>query len=227
MAFGMQVTSGQFLPIVKYDSRAGKFFKVDKRADGGSDTVEIPPGTKFAVDLGTFEAGFVNFGPQGPVRHMVPYSVGVAIPAQPQDKDAEGKLLFRPGFWCKIAGNALDGVREWCSNAAVLLTAMDEFWNEAVRAPEAAVGKIPIIAITGTIPVKSGSGARSSTNYQAIIQIQAWTDRPDVLGPRTVPPPGMTNGTAQAAQTQAAQQPAAPVATAPVESAAKPASMPF
>src|ERR1019366_7711668 len=120
MAFGMQVSSGNFLPIVKYDSRAGKMFKVDKRVDGGSDAVEIPQGTKFALDLGTFEAGFVSFGAQGPVRDMVPYSEGVAIPPQPQEKDAEGKLIFRPGFFCKIAGNALDGVRELCSNAGVL-----------------------------------------------------------------------------------------------------------
>lgn len=206
-------------------------FKVDKRADGGSDAIEIPQGTKFAVDLQTFEAGFVNFGPQGPVRMMVPYAEGVAMPAQPQDKDGEGKLLFRPGFWCKIAGNAIDGVREWCSNAGVLLTAMDEFWQTASRAPEAAAGKIPIVAITGTIPIKSGTGARSSTNYQAVIQIQAWTDRPDVLGPRTVPLPaaGHANMTAQVAQQMAAasvQPQAQPVAPA-ASTAAPPAGMPF
>src|SRR4249920_3151777 len=107
MAFGMKVTSGDFLPICKYDARAGKFFKVDKREDGGSDATEIPPGTKFALDIGSFEAGYVMFGPQGPVRQMIPYIDGMTMPPQPQEKDSEGKLLFRPGFYAKIAGNAL------------------------------------------------------------------------------------------------------------------------
>lgn len=219
MPFGMQVTSGQFLPIVKFDSRAGKMFKVDKRMDGGSDVVEIPQGTKFAIDIGTFEAGFVSFGPQGPVRTMVPYYDGVALPSQPQDKDSDGKLMFRPGFWCKIAGNALDGVREWCSNAAVLLNAMDDLYQQVIQAPEAAAGQIPIVAITGTIPVKSGSGARSSTNYQAVIAVQGWTPRPDILGPRTTPLP-----VARTATTQAAQVPTQPVAPPPAPPPPPPAA---
>ena len=68
--------------------------------------------------------------------------------------------MFRPGFSTKICGTAVDGAREWCSNAAVLLGAMDDFWTTAAASAEAAAGQIPLIAITGTVPVKSGSGAR-------------------------------------------------------------------
>jgi hypothetical protein len=186
----MQIRTGDFLPIVKYDARAGRFYKMEKRVDGGSDPIELPPGTKFAFDIGTLEAGFVAFTAQGPVRHMVPYSPGVALPPQPQDKDGEGKLMFRPGFWVKIAGNALDGVREWCSNAAVLLNALDELYQQITSTPEAAAGQIPIISISGTIAVKSGSGARSSTNYAPIFRLEGWTNRPDLLGERTVASPG-------------------------------------
>ena len=189
MAFGMKTTTGDFLPIVKYDARAGKMFKVDKRMDGGSDATEIPLGTKFALDTGSLEAGYVMFGPQGPVRHMKPYIEGETMPEQPQDKDAEGKMMFRPGFYAKIAGNALDGVREWCSNAAVLLNAMDELYQQVIRAPETAAGQIPIICIVSTVAVKSGVGARSSTNYGPVFRIEGYVDRPDVLGPRTVPAP--------------------------------------
>ena len=230
MAFGMKVTSGDFLPIVKYDARAGKFFKVDKRVDGGSDAIELPLGTKFALDTFTLEAGYVMFGPQGPVRHMVPYTDGVQLPSQPQEKDAEGKLLFRPGFYAKIAGNALDGVREWCSNAAVLLNAMDDLYQQIVKAPETAAGQIPIICIISTTAVKSGTGARSSTNYAPVIKIEGWTPRPDILGAQTVP---LGNGhqhmTQQVAQTMAAASvaPAAAPVAAVAQSAAAPAGMPF
>ena len=161
---------------------------MEKRVDGGSDPIELPPGTKFALDLGTLEAGFVAFTAQGPIRHMVPYSPGVALPPQPQDKDGEGKLMFRPGFWVKIAGNAIDGVREWCSNAAVLLNALDDLYQQVSTTPEAAAGQIPLISISGTVAVKSGSGARSSTNY-AVFRLEGWTTRPGLLGERTVPPP--------------------------------------
>jgi hypothetical protein len=162
--------------------------------DGGSDAIEIPLGTKFAFDVGSLEAGYVMFGPQGPVRVMKPYIEGEPPVPRPQDKDVEGKYIFRPGFYVKIAGNALDGVREWCSNAAVLLNAMDELYQQVIKAPEAAAGQIPLISIVATTAVKSGSGARTSTNYGPVLKIDGWVPRPDILGPRTVPPPNAHNG---------------------------------
>jgi len=235
MAFGMQTTSGDFLPIVKYDARAGKFFKVEKLVGGGSNPIEIPMGTKFALDFGTIEAGYVMFSNQGPIRHMKPYVDGVAMPAQPQDKDDKGKLIFRPGFYIKVAGNALDGVREWCSNAQVLLNAMDELYQQYVRAPEAAAGQIPLIAIVSTTPVTTGSGAQKSTNYAPVFRIEGWVLRPDICGPRTTPLPGTTtNGHgAPAAAPQAAPAQPAPVTPPPAQqapqapAASPPASMPW
>jgi hypothetical protein len=213
----MQVASGQFLAHVRYDARAGKMFKMDKRVDGGSDAVELPPGTRFAVDLGTFEAGYVAFTAQGPVRHMVPYTTDTALPPRPADLDQEGKPMFRPGFWTKICGTAVDGAREWCSNAAVLLGAMDDFWTTATASAEAAAGQIPLIAITGTVPVKSGSGARTSTNYAPVIQIVGYVDRPEaLLGPRTVPLPQSAMTAQAGAARAAAERAAAAFAPAPV-----------
>lgn len=210
MAFGMKTTTGDFLPIVKFDARAGKMFKVDKRMDGGSDVSEIPSGTKFAMDWGSFEAGYIMFGPQGPVRMMVPYYEGVSLPPQPQDKDTEGKLIFRPGFYVKIAGNALDGVREWAGNAAVLLNALEDLYQVYLHAPEAAAGQIPIICIASTVAVKSGSGARSSTNYGPVFRVEGWTARPPILGPRTTPVPVIAAANGHAATNSAPVQPAAP-----------------
>jgi hypothetical protein len=215
MAFGMKTTTGDFLPICKYDARAGKMFKVDKRVDGGSDATELPNGTRFALDIGTLEAGYVMFGPQGPVRFMAPYIEGNPAPTRPEEKDAEGKYLFRPGFWVKIAGNAIDGVREWCSNAAVLVNAMDDLYQQIIHAPETAAGQIPIICIASTVAVKSGTGARTSTNYAPVFRVEGYTPRPDVLGPRTVPvsqspqaarpiPEAMTPPPRQAEQTRSA-----------------------
>jgi hypothetical protein len=99
-------------------------------------------------------------------------------------------------------------VREWCSNAATVLNSMDDLYQSWLQAPEAAAGQIPIVCIAATTPVKTGSGARSSTNYRPEFRIEGWTPRPPALGERTVPPP-------PARTAQAAQVPTQPVAPPP------------
>lgn len=217
MAFGYRVTNGDFLPICKFDARSGRFFKVNKEMGGTAEDIEIPNGTKFAVDFGTLEAGWVTFGAQGPIRQMQPYIEGQAPVQQPPDKDQDGKSIYRPGFYVKLAGNALDGIREWIGASAAVMNAMDELYTVACGLPEMAQGKIPIVHIASSIPIKSGSGAKTSTNYAPVFQIDTWTDRPDQLGPRTVPlkangtAPPVTIATmppAQVAQMAAASVPA-------------------
>ena len=228
MAFGMQTASGDFRDIVKYDARAGRMFRVDKDTNGDKSQSEIPPGTQFALDLFTFEAGFVSFGPQGPVRHMVPYGgPGTQLPPAPAEKDDTGKLMFRPGFWCLIAGNAIGGVREWCSNAAVLLNAMDDLWSKVSAAPEAAAGKVPLVAISGTTPVTSGRGTTKSTNYGPIFSVTGWVPRPEQFGPATVTLGSRAPASAAPPPPVRQAAPVAPPPASPPPSAAAPAEMPF
>ena len=202
-------------------------FTVD-RIEGGDPVVTdvTSPQTQFAVDFGSLEAGYVAFTSQGPVRIMRPYIEGQAMPLPPGDKDADGKALYRPGFYVKVAGNALGGVREWISNASALLNALDELYQKFIQAPEAAMGKVPVVAIVSTVAVKSGSGAKSSTNYAPVFQINTWVDRPALFGDRTVPPPALRNG--HAGYTPAAPAPVAPpvAAVAPGPQQAAPPAPP-
>ena len=188
--FGMQVSSGaDFRDMIKFDARAGRLFRVDRDPITGLRTpVDITgPETQFAIDFGTLEVGYVQFTANGPVRSMVPY--GRPLPAQPQDKDENGRLLAKPGFYALVAGRALGGVREWCSNAVILLTALDELYQVFAQRREAQAGQIPLICIPRTLPVKSGRGAQSSTNYKPILDIVGWVDRVPDMGERTVPIP--------------------------------------
>lgn len=223
MAFGMNTQTGNFLPIVKYDARAGRFFRVDKD-NGITEQVDITsPDLKFAIDFGSIEVGYVQFSAQGPVRHMVPYD-GRSLPAQPQDKGVDGKLLSRPGFYALVAGQAIGGIREWCSNAAILLNALDDLFNLYAEQPEAAAGKIPLISIVSTVPVTSGTGAQKSTNYKPVFKIMGWVDRLADMGERTVPPPAPKAIPAAAAP--ATPPPVQPTPT-PAAATAPPAGMPF
>lgn len=223
MAFGMNTQTGNFLPIVKYDARAGRFFRVDKD-NGITEQLDITsPDLKFAIDFGSIEVGYVQFSAQGPVRHMVPYD-GRSLPAQPQDKGVDGKLLSRPGFYALVAGQAIGGIREWCSNAAILLNALDDLFNLYAEQPEAAAGKIPLISIVSTVPVTSGTGAQKSTNYKPVFKIMGWVDRLADMGERTVPPPAPKAIPAAAAP--ATPPPVQPTPT-PAAATAPPAGMPF
>lgn len=233
MAFGYKVTNGDFLPICKFDARSGKFFKVEKQPGAPANDIELPPGTKFALDFGALEAGWVTFTTQGPVRHMQPYVEGQPSIAQPPDKDSEGKMIYRPGFYVKLAGNSIDGIREWIGASAAVMNAVDDLWNSFALAPEAAAGQIPIVSIPNTVAIKSGTGARSSTNYAPVFRIEGWTPRPEQLGERVTPAPSRANGTAPAmnaaagAQAAQAQQAAPPVTSPPAASATPAAGMPF
>lgn len=231
MAFGYQTTQGDFLPICKFDARSGKFFKVERQPGAQAQDIELPPGTKFAVDFGALEAGWVTFTAQGPIRHMKPYIEGEPPIAQPPDKDADGKSIYRAGFYVKLAGNAIDGVREWIGASAAVMNAMDDLYNVYVKSPESGAGQIPIVSIPSTVAIKNGTGARSSTNYAPVFRIDGWTDRPDILGPRVVPAPA-TRAPTQPTPVTVATMPAEQVsamaaASVPQSSAAKPAGMPF
>ena len=95
---------------------------------------------------------------------------------------------------------------------------MNEVHTQYEAAPEAAMGKIPVVKMVDVIAVRAGQ----STNFQPVFQIQSWVDRPDLLGPRTVPAPRATTPVAPAVnghpgytQAQPVQQPAARPAPKP------------
>ena len=222
MAFGMTISSGDYNEIIKYDARAGRLFRVDRDVSGEKIQVDITsPTTKFAIDFGTLQVGYVAFSANGPVRDMVPY--GQPLPAQPQTKDDNGKLISRPGFMAMVYGTTVGGPREWCSNAAILLSALDELYQVYEQRPEAQQGKIPVVCIASTVPVTSGKGAQKSTNYRPVFEIVMWTDRTPEMGTRTVPVPARRDTLSE--DSAALQRMTA--GPAPAAVAAQAAGMPF
>lgn len=183
---------GDFVPILAYKANQGRLYTRDRVQDaaGNWDAIETEV-TKaqpaFALDFGALEVGWCHFvAGMAPLWLMVPY--GQAMPDRPASpgKNDQGKdLNYRQGFRLRVAGNAIGGVREFAGNSAALINGMNEIHSEYERATEAAMGKIPVVKMIDTIAVKTGQ----STNFQPVFQIVAWVDRPDVLGPRTVPAP--------------------------------------
>lgn len=199
MALGFSGTGngegGSFLPLLKYDARSGRM-NVAQRAQNtvtgqwettDEDITRLAKGEtpSFVMDFGSIEIGWIEFS-KPPAFAVVP--LGNPLPAKPGDG-------FKQGFRVKVAGKLLvapDGgiVREFSSTSNAVKTALDELHSAFEEAPEAAEGKIPVVAFQDTRAVKTQTPQGTTTNYAPVFGIVQWVDRPEaILGKRTVPPP--------------------------------------
>lgn len=189
MALGFSNTSqtSEILPRVQYDARAGRLFKVQREQQGdgswSNDKVDITSSNPtFVLDMGSIEIGWGAFLPTGPDFRMTP--LGNPFPEKPS---AEHKQSFRVKLF---SPKYLEGIREFSSSAKVVMGAIDELHSQFEASPEAAKGKVPVVQLTGSVPIVSKGKAGTSTNYAPTLKIISWVDRPDELGQRTVPVPG-------------------------------------
>jgi hypothetical protein len=217
--------SGDFVPILAYKANQGRLYTRDRTQDlnGQWNAVETEVTKQqpaYAVDFGRLETGWCHFvAGAAPIWNMVPYGQPLPPkPASPGKDDAGKDLNFRQGFRVPVAGNAIGGVRELAGNSAALINGMNELHSAYEAAPEAAMGQIPIVKMTDTLPIKTGQ----STNFQPVFTIVGWADRPEVLGPRTVPPPRASTPISQMQPAQVAE-----MAAASVPQAKAPDEMPF
>lgn len=184
--------AGERLPILKYDSRAGRLFVINRMQDSAGNwvseqediTMQSPT---FAVDFGTLDCGWSFFAAgAAPMWAVAPYGQQMpARPASPGNDDKGKAMLFKSAFRIKVMGKSIGGVREFGGNAMALIGGLNDLHTEFEAAPEAATGMIPVVKMVNTIPIKSGQ----STNYQPVFAIQQWVARPNALGSRTVLPP--------------------------------------
>lgn len=176
-------SGGDIKPYVNYDAKAGRMFRVDRaqQSDGtyATDKVEITNVVQFIADLANIRVGWVNYTTQGPIRRFVVLGKE-PLPPRPDDKNAEGKPAFKQGFEIDLMLNkdAGGGVpRVFGSAAGCVIEAMDALHDAYSAAAESKTGKLPIVKISGVVPVKSGQ----STNYKPTFAIVGWVARPAAL----------------------------------------------
>lgn len=166
---------GDFKDICKYDARAGRMFRID-RADGESTPVEITNGFAAIFDLANIQVGWVKFSEGGaPSWAMV--KMGEPRPARPSPEHRAG---FRLDI--RLAKASGGDLREFGSAAGCVITSMDKLFDAFESHPDSKAGKLPIVGLDGTTMVKSGMGAKTSTNYAPNFVIKSWVDRPAELG---------------------------------------------
>lgn len=208
MAIGLQIADGEFKPIVKYNTKAGRMYRVDRTQTSTgweNNDVDITDTAMFVADMPQMKVGWLYFAPTGgPQRTMVP--LGERIPARPADEYKQGieltVLLHRN---CSGENGA---PREFIHNATSVLKVIDKLHDDYLSAAESRQGKLPVVKLNGVKAEKTKHG----TNYVPNFEIVGWTDRPASLP--------VTGGAAtQAASVTApvvSSPPPAPVSPPPV-----------
>jgi hypothetical protein len=172
---------GDFTPIVKYDARAGRMFRVDRTQDSGgnfaSEVVDITQTFKAIFNFENIESGWVRFASGvAPEFKMVP--IGSELPARPSPEHKNGVRLM-----IKLATNCCGDkpIRELAGTAKAFLAGIEavymQYWTEKDKHPS----ELPVIVLEGTKAVKS-PGDKSSTNYQPMFTIVGWKPRGDLGG---------------------------------------------
>ncbi len=168
--------SGDFKPFVKYDARAGRMFRRD-REDGENTDVEITQGFAAIFDMPNIEVGWVRFAEGGAPDWSV-VKIGQPLPARPSPEHKQG---FKVDV--KLAKSSGGDLREFGSSAGCVIGALDTLHDAYSSAAESKAGKLPIVSLAGTSTVKSGQGAKTSTNYAPNFVIKSWVDRPADMSP--------------------------------------------
>jgi hypothetical protein len=205
-------TAADFTPIVKYDARAGRMFRVDRLDTGNgfeNNPVDITQGFKAIFDFENVEVGWLNFTP-GAAPDLRLVAMGKQLPDRPSPTHKNGiRLLVK---LTKACGGDKP-VREIAGTSKAFLSGVEAVYAEYAKEKAKYPGQLPVLVLEKTTPVKSGSGERQSTNYHPTFRIDGWMPRPADLihirkeqappaatapstGSTAVPPPGAAASTA-------------------------------
>ena len=179
---------GGFTPIVKYDARAGRMFRIDRIENNGNfanNAVDITASFKAIVDFENMQTGWVLFA-AGIAPDFNVVRIGKEFPARPSDKHKHGaRLMIKLAKEC--SGDK--PIREMAGTSKAFLSGVEAVYTQYLAEKDDHPGKLPVIVLEKTTPVRSGTGDHSSTNYQPTFKIVGWAPRGD-LGAVAAPPDG-------------------------------------
>jgi hypothetical protein len=170
---------GDFMPICKYDARAGRIFRMDRVVNGNgfvSDPVDITASFKAIFDFENIEVGWIDYQP-GSAPHFDLVPMGSQLPDRPSVRHKNGVRFIVK--LAKDCGGAKP-TREIAGPSKAFLSGVEAVYRDYEAAKAANPGKLPVIVLEKTTPIKSGSGEKQSTNYQPTFRITAWAPRGDL-----------------------------------------------
>jgi len=179
MAIGINyeaASSGDIIPIVKYDAKAGRMFRRD-RVNGENEQIDITRSFKAVFDFENLETGFIDFNtggaPSFALAHIDSKSK-VTSPPTPGHKPGARVLV-------KLTKECGGDVRELASTAKAFLRGIDAAHDAYVSGAAANPGKLPVFVLKDTIPITSEGGGNKTTNYSPVFELVSWAARPSDL----------------------------------------------
>lgn len=185
-------TGGDFLPIVKYDARSGRMFRMDRDNVGGEwvkTEVDITKTFKALMDLENSEVGWIEIA-NGAAPVFALAKIGEPIPAKPTPKARNGIRVV-----LKLAKECANDtpIREIAGNARSFMQGMEKLQEDYAAGVVENPGKLPVVILEDTVPVKSSGKDEngkpvSSTNYAPVFKITGWAPRGDLeFQPKNAP----------------------------------------
>ena len=182
--FSTEAPTGTFLPIVKYDAKAGRMFRID-RVEGanGYESVQEDITDIFSalVDFEHIEVGWIDFATGG-APSFVMTQRGKEFPKMPSTTHKRGiRYLLKLS---KACAEGRPPVREIAGTSRAFLATTEAIVGTYLAEKDQHPGLLPVLGFDGKpVPVKTGSGAKTSTNYHPRWKILGWAPRGDLVHP--------------------------------------------
>lgn len=164
MGLGIVTSSGDFIPYVKYNAKAGRWYR---KGESGEVEVEKPV---FVADFANIKTGWFYFAAGQAPDRVFDAKIGDFAP-KPSDEHKRGFCMNL------FSQNSFDGVAELSSTSQAMCGKINELYEQYEAAPESKQGKLPVIAFIRAHAVNGQHG----TNYEPEFELQKWVDRPAEL----------------------------------------------
>lgn len=174
-------SGGEIISHIKYNTKAGRFFRVDRIEDGGQwtkDEVEITSDFIAVFDLENIEVGWIAFTETGPDFRLV--RMGDDPGPRPTDKHQEGfRILVKLGEKC----GGTDRVREFSATAGAVKGALSDLHTQYEHGLTQNPGLLPLVKLAKVTKRDTKYG----TNFEPVFAIDRWVKRPAdlVYSPRS------------------------------------------
>lgn len=174
--------SSKFLPVVKFDAKAGDMIAVNREPnpDGTWEKheVEVAFPVKVIMDFAALEVGWLTFTPS---YHAAMVPVGERMPQKPSDDHKQAvrlKLFFKEHGW-----------REFSPTSKTVLRAIDQLHDKYLEGAAANAGKMPVVTIEGTETVKIQTPQGELRFKVPKWSITGWAVAPEGEAPKPAPAP--------------------------------------
>lgn len=173
MALGIVTeASGNFVPFIKFDARAGRWFRKADRERGEAADVDITNGFAAVFDFENIEVGWMYMA-AGQAPAYVMQHVSKGIPPKPEGE-------FKQGFRMRVmlSNDLGGGVYELAASAKAIISRIDAAHTIYSQAAESKQNKLPIFACTGTDVIETQTPKGVTRNYAPQFVLSGWVDRP-------------------------------------------------